>query len=177
MFPPTCRNGIERVGFSLWNRRNINRERSVCWLLLLFFSFLTGCLIRERCVAGVLIGTAQMRRGRNLFQVTQRHARRRFESSAPPARGFLIETQAASHPYLFLSPPFFYSKFSSAGPRCLPTHPPPTAFTSHFLHLSFSVRLTRELKHRATEQPNEPKFQIHDYIESQKQKSGCCGKM
>lgn len=33
---------------------------------------------------------------------------------------------------------------------------------------------TRELKHRATQQPNEPKFQIHDYIESQKQKSGCC---
>uniref|UniRef100_A0A669E150 small monomeric GTPase n=1 Tax=Oreochromis niloticus TaxID=8128 RepID=A0A669E150_ORENI len=33
----------------------------------------------------------------------------------------------------------------------------------------------KELKHRATQQPNEPKFQIHDYIESQKHKTGCCG--
>uniref|UniRef100_A0A3Q0RCL5 small monomeric GTPase n=1 Tax=Amphilophus citrinellus TaxID=61819 RepID=A0A3Q0RCL5_AMPCI len=35
--------------------------------------------------------------------------------------------------------------------------------------------IAKELKHRATQQPNEPKFQIHDYIESQKHKTGCCG--
>uniref|UniRef100_A0AAQ5X3Z7 small monomeric GTPase n=2 Tax=Amphiprion TaxID=80969 RepID=A0AAQ5X3Z7_AMPOC len=37
--------------------------------------------------------------------------------------------------------------------------------------------IAKELKHRATQQPNEPKFQIHDYIESQKHKTGCCGLM
>uniref|UniRef100_A0A3B5A320 small monomeric GTPase n=1 Tax=Stegastes partitus TaxID=144197 RepID=A0A3B5A320_9TELE len=37
--------------------------------------------------------------------------------------------------------------------------------------------IAKELKHRATQQPNEPKFQIHDYIESQKRKTGCCGLM
>ncbi|TSK87541.1 Ras-related protein Rab-37 [Bagarius yarrelli] len=37
------------------------------------------------------------------------------------------------------------------------------------------ARQVLELKHRAAQQPHEPKFQIHDYIESQKQKSNCCG--
>ncbi|XP_045890670.1 ras-related protein Rab-37-like isoform X2 [Micropterus dolomieu] len=36
------------------------------------------------------------------------------------------------------------------------------------------LAIAKELKHRATQQPNEPKFQIHDYVESQKHKSGCC---
>lgn len=40
---------------------------------------------------------------------------------------------------------------------------------------TFVSVLNRELKHRAAQQPHEPKFQIHDYIESQKQKSKCCG--
>ncbi|KAM8845406.1 ras-related protein Rab-37 [Spinachia spinachia] len=39
------------------------------------------------------------------------------------------------------------------------------------------LAVAKELKHRATQQQNEPKFQIHDYIESQKHKSGCCGHM
>ncbi|KAI5097474.1 ras-related protein Rab-37-like, partial [Silurus meridionalis] len=37
------------------------------------------------------------------------------------------------------------------------------------------ARQVLELKHRAGQQPHEPKFQIHDYIESQKKKSSCCG--
>ncbi|XP_036816351.1 ras-related protein Rab-37 isoform X4 [Oncorhynchus mykiss] len=38
------------------------------------------------------------------------------------------------------------------------------------------IAVAKELKHRAVhgQQPNEPKFQIHEYIESQKEKSGCC---
>lgn len=36
------------------------------------------------------------------------------------------------------------------------------------------VLFSRELKHRAIQHPNEPKFQIHEYIEAQKEKSGCC---
>lgn len=44
------------------------------------------------------------------------------------------------------------------------------------LHLLLLLSVsTRELKHRTTQQPNEPKFQIHEYIESQRQKSACCG--
>lgn len=32
----------------------------------------------------------------------------------------------------------------------------------------------RELKQRAVQPLDEPRFQIHDYIESQKKKSSCC---
>lgn len=59
--------------------------------------------------------------------------------------------------------------------KCLPhffcAHP---AIPSS-IHPSF-FPFCRELKHRAVhgQQPNEPKFQIHEYIESQKEKSGCC---
>ncbi|KAM7372190.1 hypothetical protein PAMP_009379 [Pampus punctatissimus] len=49
-----------------------------------------------------------------------------------------------------------------------------SAKTGVNVELAF-LAIARELKHRATQQPNEPKFQIHDYIESQKHKSGCCG--
>ncbi|XP_067472594.1 ras-related protein Rab-37-like isoform X3 [Thunnus thynnus] len=51
-----------------------------------------------------------------------------------------------------------------------------SAKTGVNVELAF-LAIARELKHRATQQPNEPKFQIHDYIESQKHKSGCCGLM
>lgn len=59
--------------------------------LVYFISFLTGRLMRERCVcvcvAGVLIGTAQM--GRNFLQVLRRHAGRyRGGSSAQLVRCF-----------------------------------------------------------------------------------------
>ncbi|KAA8584937.1 hypothetical protein FQN60_003631 [Etheostoma spectabile] len=43
------------------------------------------------------------------------------------------------------------------------------------LYYKMLERSDRELKHRATQQQNEPKFQIHDYIESKKHKSSCCG--
>ncbi|KAL0964879.1 hypothetical protein UPYG_G00330330 [Umbra pygmaea] len=38
------------------------------------------------------------------------------------------------------------------------------------------IAVAKELKHRAVhgQQPNESKFQIHEYIESQKETSGCC---
>ncbi|XP_069381473.1 ras-related protein Rab-37-like isoform X3 [Paralichthys olivaceus] len=48
-----------------------------------------------------------------------------------------------------------------------------SAKTGVNVELAF-LAIAKELRHRATQQPNEPKFQIHDYIESQKQKSGCC---
>ncbi|XP_071330189.1 ras-related protein Rab-37-like isoform X1 [Trachinotus anak] len=48
-----------------------------------------------------------------------------------------------------------------------------SAKTGVNVELAF-LAIAKELKHRATQQPNEPKFQIHDYIESQKHKSGCC---
>ncbi|CAB1444677.1 unnamed protein product [Pleuronectes platessa] len=48
-----------------------------------------------------------------------------------------------------------------------------SAKTGLNVDLSF-LAIAKELRHRATQQPNEPKFQIHDYIESQKKKSGCC---
>uniref|UniRef100_A0A672YQG2 small monomeric GTPase n=1 Tax=Sphaeramia orbicularis TaxID=375764 RepID=A0A672YQG2_9TELE len=51
-----------------------------------------------------------------------------------------------------------------------------SAKTGVNVELAFHA-IAKELKHRATQQPNEPKFQIHDYIESQKHKSGCCGLM
>ncbi|KAG9350339.1 hypothetical protein JZ751_026693 [Albula glossodonta] len=49
-----------------------------------------------------------------------------------------------------------------------------SAKTGVNVELAF-LAIAKELKHRAVQQPNEPKFQIHDYIESQKQKSSCCG--
>uniref|UniRef100_A0AAY5LDI4 small monomeric GTPase n=1 Tax=Esox lucius TaxID=8010 RepID=A0AAY5LDI4_ESOLU len=49
-----------------------------------------------------------------------------------------------------------------------------SAKTGVNVELAF-LAVAKDLKHRAAKQPNEPKFQIHDYIESQKQKSGCCG--
>ncbi|XP_076844799.1 ras-related protein Rab-37 isoform X3 [Brachyhypopomus gauderio] len=49
-----------------------------------------------------------------------------------------------------------------------------SAKTGVNVELAFHA-IARELKHRAAELPHEPKFQIHDYIESQKEKSSCCG--
>lgn len=88
------------------------------------------------------------------------------------ARGILIKSQRRGmFLYLAHSRSFYFSPFLHflVWTALLPTHPPPLYLTPC---ISFSIR---ELKHRATQQPNEPKFQIHDYIESQKQTSGCCG--
>ncbi|XP_067089444.1 ras-related protein Rab-37 [Osmerus mordax] len=49
-----------------------------------------------------------------------------------------------------------------------------SAKTGVNVELAF-LAVAKELKHRAAQQPNEPKFQIHDYIKSQKQGSSCCG--
>uniref|UniRef100_A0A8C1N2P5 small monomeric GTPase n=1 Tax=Cyprinus carpio TaxID=7962 RepID=A0A8C1N2P5_CYPCA len=49
-----------------------------------------------------------------------------------------------------------------------------SAKTGVNVELAFHA-IARELKHRNIQQPHEPKFKIHDYIESQKQKSNCCG--
>ncbi|XP_042561317.1 ras-related protein Rab-37-like, partial [Clupea harengus] len=50
-----------------------------------------------------------------------------------------------------------------------------SAKTGLNVELAFHA-IAKELKHRAAQQPSEPKFQIHDYIQSsQKQTSGCCG--
>ncbi|XP_059413600.1 ras-related protein Rab-37-like isoform X1 [Carassius carassius] len=50
-----------------------------------------------------------------------------------------------------------------------------SAKTGVNVELAFQA-IARELKHRnIIQQPHEPKFKIHDYIESQKQKSSCCG--
>ncbi|XP_032394632.1 ras-related protein Rab-37 isoform X1 [Etheostoma spectabile] len=51
-----------------------------------------------------------------------------------------------------------------------------SAKTGVNVELAF-LAIAKELKHRATQQQNEPKFQIHDYIESKKHKSSCCGLM
>ncbi|XP_034534567.1 ras-related protein Rab-37-like [Notolabrus celidotus] len=48
-----------------------------------------------------------------------------------------------------------------------------SAKTGVNVDLAFTA-VSKELKHRAVQHPNEPKFQIHEYIESQKEKSGCC---
>ncbi|XP_056286640.1 ras-related protein Rab-37-like isoform X2 [Pseudoliparis swirei] len=48
-----------------------------------------------------------------------------------------------------------------------------SAKTGVNVELAFTA-VSKELKHRAAQQPNEPKFQIHEYIETQKEKSGCC---
>ncbi|MBN3304887.1 RAB37 protein, partial [Amia calva] len=51
-----------------------------------------------------------------------------------------------------------------------------SAKTGVNVELAF-LAVAKELKHRAVQQPNEPRFQIHDYIESQKKKTSCCGFM
>ncbi|XP_061604410.1 ras-related protein Rab-37-like isoform X2 [Phyllopteryx taeniolatus] len=48
-----------------------------------------------------------------------------------------------------------------------------SAKTGVNVELAF-LAIAKELKHRTTDQPNEPMFQIHDYIESQKHKTACC---
>ncbi|XP_056153487.1 ras-related protein Rab-37-like [Lampris incognitus] len=48
-----------------------------------------------------------------------------------------------------------------------------SAKTGVNVELAFTA-VAKELKHRAIRHPNEPKFQIHEYIEAQKEKSGCC---
>ncbi|TKS90229.1 Ras-related protein [Collichthys lucidus] len=48
-----------------------------------------------------------------------------------------------------------------------------SAKTGVNVELAFTA-VAKELKHRAVQHPNEPKFQIHEYIEAQKEKSGCC---
>ncbi|XP_051888951.1 LOW QUALITY PROTEIN: ras-related protein Rab-37-like [Pristis pectinata] len=49
-----------------------------------------------------------------------------------------------------------------------------SAKTGINVELAF-LAVAKELKHRSVNQPNEPKFQIHEYIESQREKSRCCG--
>ncbi|XP_068769316.1 ras-related protein Rab-37 isoform X4 [Struthio camelus] len=48
-----------------------------------------------------------------------------------------------------------------------------SAKTGMNVELAF-LAVARELKQRAVQEPAEPRFQIHDYIESQKKKSSCC---
>ncbi|XP_059588093.1 ras-related protein Rab-37 isoform X2 [Alligator mississippiensis] len=48
-----------------------------------------------------------------------------------------------------------------------------SAKTGMNVELAF-LAVAKELKERAVQQPDEPRFQIHDYIESQKKKSSCC---
>lgn len=48
-----------------------------------------------------------------------------------------------------------------------------SAKTGVNVELAF-IAVAKELKSRAIEHPNEPKFKIHEYIEAQKEKSGCC---
>ncbi|XP_030317451.1 ras-related protein Rab-37 isoform X2 [Calypte anna] len=48
-----------------------------------------------------------------------------------------------------------------------------SAKTGMNVELAF-LAIAKELKDRTLQPPDEPRFQIHDYIESQKQRSGCC---
>ncbi|XP_025054988.1 ras-related protein Rab-37 isoform X1 [Alligator sinensis] len=48
-----------------------------------------------------------------------------------------------------------------------------SAKTGMNVELAF-LAIAKELKERAVQQLDEPRFQIHDYIESQKKKSSCC---
>uniref|UniRef100_A0A3P8TE27 small monomeric GTPase n=1 Tax=Amphiprion percula TaxID=161767 RepID=A0A3P8TE27_AMPPE len=48
-----------------------------------------------------------------------------------------------------------------------------SAKTGVNVDLAFTA-VAKELKYRAVQHPNQPKFQIHDYIEAQREKSGCC---
>ncbi|XP_060700377.1 ras-related protein Rab-37-like isoform X5 [Hemiscyllium ocellatum] len=49
-----------------------------------------------------------------------------------------------------------------------------SAKTGINVELAF-LAVAKELKHRSVNQPNEPKFRIDEYIESQREKSSCCG--
>ncbi|XP_033894377.1 ras-related protein Rab-37-like isoform X2 [Acipenser ruthenus] len=51
-----------------------------------------------------------------------------------------------------------------------------SAKTGVNVELAF-LAVAKELKHRCVQQPNEPSFHIHDYIESQKKTTSCCGFM
>ncbi|XP_067403596.1 ras-related protein Rab-37 isoform X2 [Emydura macquarii macquarii] len=51
-----------------------------------------------------------------------------------------------------------------------------SAKTGMNVDLAF-LAIAKELKQRAVQQPDEPRFQIHDYIESQKKTSSCCSFM
>uniref|UniRef100_A0A8C0ISE5 RAB37, member RAS onco family n=1 Tax=Chelonoidis abingdonii TaxID=106734 RepID=A0A8C0ISE5_CHEAB len=51
-----------------------------------------------------------------------------------------------------------------------------SAKTGMNVELAF-VAIAKELKQRAVQQPDEPRFQIQEYIESQKKKSSCCSFM
>nr|XP_048674027.1 ras-related protein Rab-37 isoform X2 [Caretta caretta] len=51
-----------------------------------------------------------------------------------------------------------------------------SAKTGMNVELAFRA-IAKELKQRAVQQPDEPRFQIHDYIESQKKKTSCCSFM
>ncbi|XP_064378707.1 ras-related protein Rab-37 isoform X2 [Dromaius novaehollandiae] len=48
-----------------------------------------------------------------------------------------------------------------------------SAKTGMNVELAF-LAVAKELKQRAARQPDEPRFQIHDYVEAQKEKPGCC---
>uniref|UniRef100_A0A493TSN2 RAB37, member RAS oncogene family n=1 Tax=Anas platyrhynchos platyrhynchos TaxID=8840 RepID=A0A493TSN2_ANAPP len=48
-----------------------------------------------------------------------------------------------------------------------------SAKTGMNVELAF-LAIAKELKQRALQPPDEPRFQIHDYIEAQQKKSGCC---
>ncbi|XP_054249725.1 ras-related protein Rab-37 [Indicator indicator] len=48
-----------------------------------------------------------------------------------------------------------------------------SAKTGMNVELAF-LAIAKELKQRSAQLPDEPRFQIHDYIESQKKKSNCC---
>ncbi|XP_062331494.1 ras-related protein Rab-37-like [Osmerus eperlanus] len=48
-----------------------------------------------------------------------------------------------------------------------------SAKTGVNVELAFTA-VAKELKHRVVQRPDEPRFQIHDYIEAQKEKSSCC---
>ncbi|XP_054077974.1 ras-related protein Rab-37 isoform X2 [Rissa tridactyla] len=48
-----------------------------------------------------------------------------------------------------------------------------SAKTGMNVELAF-LAIAKELKQRAVQPSDEPRFQIHDYIESQKKKSSCC---
>ncbi|XP_069655234.1 ras-related protein Rab-37 isoform X2 [Haliaeetus albicilla] len=48
-----------------------------------------------------------------------------------------------------------------------------SAKTGMNVELAF-LAIAKELKQRTVQPPDEPRFQIHDYIESQKKKSSCC---
>ncbi|XP_038228043.1 ras-related protein Rab-37 isoform X1 [Dermochelys coriacea] len=51
-----------------------------------------------------------------------------------------------------------------------------SAKTGMNVELAFRA-IAKELKQRAVQQPDEPRFQIQDYIESQKKKNSCCSFM